>query len=100
VQLEGEVLGAIELEPIERRVSAHAIRAAGAEQWADRVLARYFRRNPEGRSLSTALWTGDHPPVALVADLVDRLAAGVRGSDDGRRWGAPRSTIVEAGHAV
>lgn len=100
VRLEGEVLGTIELVPIERRVSAHAIRAAVAEQWADRALARYLRRNPEARSLSTALWTRDHPLVALIADAIDRLAAGVRGSDDGRRRGAPRSMIVEAGHAV
>ncbi|HKP15432.1 MAG TPA: hypothetical protein VJT85_05185 [Gemmatimonadaceae bacterium] len=100
VQLEGDVLGAIELSPIERRVSAHAIRAAVAEQWADRVLARYLTRRPEGSSLSTELWTRDHPLLALLADLIDRLAIGIRGSDDGRRWGAPRSMIVDAGHAV
>ena len=100
VQLEGDVLGAIELAPMEQRVSAHAIRAAVAEQWADRVLARYLTRHPEARSLSTALWIRDHPLVALVADVIDGLAAGVRGSDDGRRRGAPRSMVVDAGHDV
>ena len=100
VQLEGDVLGAIELAPMERRVSAHAIRAAVAEQWADRVLARYLARHPETRSLATALWAPDHPIVAGIADLIDGLAAGVRGSDDGRHRGAPRSMVVEAGHAV
>ena len=100
VQLEGDALGTIELTPIERRVSAHAIRAAVAEQWADRVLTRYLKRHPEAPSLSTALWIRDHPLVSLIADLIDGLAAAVRGIDDGRRRGAPRSMIVEAGHDV
>ena len=100
VELEGDVLGVIELAPMEGRVSAHAIRAAVAEQWSDRVLARYLARHPETRSLSTALWTRDHPLVALIADVIDRLAAGVRGIHDGRHRGAPRSMIVEAGQDV
>ena len=100
VQLEGVVLGAIELEPIERRVSAHAIRAAVAEQWGDYLLARYLARHPEVRSLSTALWKRDHPLVALIADVIDRVAASVWRSEDGRPRGAPRSMIVEAGHSV
>ncbi len=100
VQLEGDALGAIELAPIERRVSAHAIRAAVAEQWAEQVLAHYLARHPEARSLWIGLWVRDHPIVARIADVVDRLAALVRGSDDGRARGAPRPMIVEAGHAV
>jgi hypothetical protein len=100
VELEGEVLGAIELEPIEGRVSAPAIRAAVAEQWSEHVLARYLARHPEARTLSTALWGRDNPVVARLADAIDRVAAGLRGSDDGRHRGPPRNVVVEVGHPV
>lgn len=100
VQLEGNVLGSIELAPLEGRVSAHAIRAAVAERWADHVLARYLARHPDERSLATALWARDHFLVARLADAVDRLAAGIRGPDDGRHRGPPRTMVVEAGRAV
>jgi hypothetical protein len=67
VQLEREVLGAIELTPIEGRVSTHAIRAAIAEEWSDRVLAHYLARHPEAGTLSTALWEPEHFLLAYVA---------------------------------
>lgn len=100
VQLERDVLGAIELSPIEGRISAHAIRAAVAEEWADRVLAHYLARHPEAGTLSTALWERDHPLLAYLADMVDRVAAGARGTDDGRRRGPRRTMIVEAGQPL
>jgi hypothetical protein len=100
VELENDVLGAIELAPIDGRVSSLAIRAAVAEGWAEHLLARYLARHPEERSLATALWERDHPLVAHLADAVDRLAAGVRGPDDGRHRGPPRTMVIEAGHRV
>jgi hypothetical protein len=100
VQLERDVLGAIELTPIEGRISTHAIRAAVAEQWADRVLAHYLARHSESGTLATALWEPDHPLLAHLADAVDQVAAGARGSDDGRRRGPPRTMIVEAGQPL
>jgi hypothetical protein len=100
VELEGNVLGAMELAPIDGRVSALAIRATIAEGWAERVLARYLARHPEEGSLATALWERDHPLVARLADAIDRLAAGVRGPDDGRHRGTPRTMVIEAGHRV
>lgn len=99
VQLGEEVLGTIELTPIEGRVSAYAIRAAVAEEWADRVLARYLARHPEASSLPVALWEPDSTLVASLAGVLDGLAAGLR-RDDGRRRGPPRTMVVEAGHAV
>ena len=100
VELEGNVLGAIELAPIDGRVSSLAIRAAVAEAWAEHVLAHYLALHPEERSLATALWERGHPLVAGLADTIDRVAAGVRGPDDGRHRGQPRTMVVEAGHRV
>jgi hypothetical protein len=100
VELEGNVLGAIELAPIDGRVSSLAIRAIVAEGWAEHVLAHYLALHPEERSLATALWERDHPLVAGLADAIDRLAAGVRGPDDGRHRGPPRPMVVEAGQRV
>ncbi|HEU4722579.1 MAG TPA: hypothetical protein VFS59_14560 [Gemmatimonadaceae bacterium] len=99
VQLGEEVLGTIELTPIEGRVSAYAIRAAVAEEWADRVLARYFARHPEASSLPIALWEPDSTLVTSLAGVLDGLAAGLR-HDDGRHRGPPRTMVVEAGHPV
>jgi len=100
VELEGSVLGAIELVPIDGRVSALAVRAALAEGWSEHLLARYLARHPRARSLATALWEADHPLVAWLADAIDRLAAGVRGPDDGRHRGPARAMVLEAGHRV
>ena len=101
VELEGTVLGAIELAPIDGRVSALAVRAIIAEGWAEHVLAHYLARHPEECSLATALWERDHPLVARFADTIDQLAAGVRGPDDGTTHrGPPRTMVVEAGHRV
>ena len=100
VQLERDVLGAIELTPIEGRISKHAIRAAVAEEWAYRVLAHYLARHPDAGTLSTALWERDNPLLTLLADVVDQVAAAVRGSDDGRRRGPPRTMVVEAGQPM
>jgi len=100
VQLEREVLGAIELTPIEGRVSTHAIRAAIAEEWSDRVLAHYLARHPEAGTLSTALWEPEHFLLAYVAATIDHVVAALRGSDDGRRRGPPRTMIVEAGQPL
>ena len=100
VQLERDVLGAIELTPIEGRISSHAIRAAVAEEWAYRVLTHYLARHPEAGTLATALWERDNSLLVLLADVVDQVAAGVRGSDDGRRRGPPRTMTVEAGQPL
>ena len=100
VQLERDVLGAIELTPIAGRISTHAIRAAVAEEWAYRVLAHYLARHPEAGTLSEALWERDNPLLVLLADVVDQVATGVRGSDNGRRRGPPRTMIVEAGQPL
>ena len=80
VQLEGDAPGMIELVPIEQRVSAHAIRAAVAEQWADRVLARATSRAIRRWIAVTAI-TRDHPLVALIADVIEGLVAWCAGAD-------------------
>ena len=100
VQLERDVLGAVELTPIEGRISAHAVRAAVAEEWAYRVLAHYLARRPEAGTLSTALWERDNPLLVLLTDVMDQVAAAARGSDDGRRRGKPRTMVVEAGQPL
>jgi hypothetical protein len=50
VQLEGDALGAIELAPIERRVSAHAIRAGGRRA-VGRAGARALPRASSGGAI-------------------------------------------------
>jgi hypothetical protein len=98
VLLERDVLGTVELTPIEGRVSALAIRAAVAEEWADQVLARYLARQGDAGSLAALLWERDNLFFALFAGAIDRVAAGLR-RDDGRHRGPPRTMVVEAGHA-
>ncbi len=93
------MLGTIELTPIEGRVSALAIRAAVAEEWTERVLARYLARHSDASSLWTALWERDHPLFAPLADAIDRIAASLR-RDNWRPTGAPRTMVIEAGHSL
>ena len=100
VRLAGETLGAVALAPEGGRVLAAAIRAAIADQWAERVLTRFLARRGEGDSLDRALWELDAPVYARIADAVDLLGARLRWHDDGRHRGPARPLVLEAGGRV
>ncbi|MEO8560624.1 MAG: hypothetical protein ABI601_01025 [bacterium] len=49
------------------------------------------------KTLIDALWPAEHPLVVATSSAVDRIAGLVRGTDDGREHGMPRSYVIDVG---
>ncbi|HEV7991507.1 MAG TPA: hypothetical protein VGP25_06750 [Gemmatimonadaceae bacterium] len=101
-QLQGEPLGTIEVEVSDGRVSADAIRAAVAEQFAPIVLARYLtlRGVSNSDALADELWPRAHPLADALGGVIDAVAALARRNDDGRRRGMPRRLVIDVGGRI
>jgi glycosyl transferase family 2 len=103
VLLEGATVGVLELPAPNVHVAASEIRQAIADAYAWRILGRVFDRTVNGELRATLvdqLWAPDPVLVTWAMRVIDRIAASIRGNDDGRHRGMPRPLVVEVGRRV